>query len=173
MSFFESFVFDRDLVEKSPVIEIQMPTITMDKSDMLLQPYSENKIFFDAKTFTFRTQANIIYPWCPIQNYLLRVLVEHFNCTNWAQVASLINRQCPSAQQLSPKQCHQRWHRVCRPGLIKGKWSVEEDLRLYELLQKHPSKRDFKRVVQALAGRSDTQIHYRIRKLYPQYFNLQ
>ena len=33
-------------------------------------------------------------------------------------------------------QCLQRWNKVLKPGLKKGKWSAEEDEQLWELILK-------------------------------------
>jgi hypothetical protein len=40
----------------------------------------------------------------------------------------------------SGKQCRERWYQHLRPGLVKGKWTAEEDALVKELHERHGNK---------------------------------
>lgn len=56
----------------------------------------------------------------------------------------------------SGKQCRERWHQHLRPGLVKGKWTAEEDALIEQLQKQHGNK--WSKIAESLPHRTDNDI---------------
>ncbi|KAH0569554.1 Myb-like DNA-binding domain-containing protein [Spironucleus salmonicida] len=133
--------------------------------------FPQKKIVFDVKSHKFLTENETIYTFCPDQNDILTLLVASYTRPNWPEIAQILQKQCPFGSKWTAQQCYQHYNRVSRPDLVKGRWSGEEDRKLYIILTKFGSGK-FGEVCKNMEGRSDNQIRYRIRKLWPQWWDL-
>lgn len=62
-------------------------------------------------------------PWTTEEDEALKAAVVLFDGRNWKGISSKVPRR-------SHSQCFQRWHKVLRPGLHKGRWTALEDQQL-------------------------------------------
>eukprot|EP00924_Labyrinthula_sp_SR-Ha-C_P003177 snap_masked-scaffold_15-processed-gene-1.24-mRNA-1 protein AED:0.06 eAED:0.06 QI:0/-1/0/1/-1/1/1/0/230 len=97
--------------------------------------------------------------WEPVEDELLKQLVDKYGVPNWVLIAS----QIPGK---SASQSMQRWQQVLRPGIKKGSWTVAEDNKLRDLIyRKHGSKvgeiRSWKFVEKHMNGRTAKQCRER------------
>eukprot|EP00947_MAST-08B_sp_MAST-8B-sp1_P002131 g2131.t1 len=95
--------------------------------------------------------------WTKEEDIKLREAVEAHGAKNWkmiSQVAFLGSR--------SNAQCMERWQKVLRPGLVKGAWTKEEDIKLREAVEAHGAK-DWTMISQVafLGSRSNVQCLHR------------
>ena len=58
--------------------------------------------------------------WSAAEDACLRAAVEEIGEKNWKSIAERVASR-------NHVQCLQRWKKVLRPGLIKGRWTSEED----------------------------------------------
>lgn len=103
-------------------------------------------------------------PWTAEEDAYLAELVARFHGRSWRDVAAEMRRHFPARPRRTCNQCNQRWTRVLDPGILKGKWTEEEDRRLYAALAASPPRR-WKLVADKMPGRTDIQVRYRARKI--------
>ena len=103
-------------------------------------------------------------PWTADEDAVLTELVARYHGRSWRDVAAEMRRRFPARPHRTCNQCNQRWTRVLDPGILKGKWTDEEDRRLYEALAASPPRR-WKLVADKMPGRTDIQVRYRARKI--------
>ena len=48
----------------------------------------------------------------------------------WTRIAEEFNRLVGPESQRKPRQCRERWINVVDPGVKRGKWQLEEDLKI-------------------------------------------
>ncbi|KAL1925246.1 uncharacterized protein VTP21DRAFT_129 [Calcarisporiella thermophila] len=84
-------------------------------------------------------------PWTPAEDEQLRLAVEQLGTRAWSQVALLM----PGRNRY---QCRQRWEESLAPGIKKGPWTNEEEMRLIEAVVKHGMK--WQRIREEVPGRS-------------------
>lgn len=70
--------------------------------------------------------------WCRKEDEDLAELALDLNF-NWTFIAQNFDKR-------SPQMCENRWNQVLSQGLIKGKWSVEEDSIIIESMKAGLSK---------------------------------
>ena len=51
----------------------------------------------------------------------------------WTRIAEEFNRLVGPESQRKPRQCRERWINVVDPGVKRGKWQLEEDLKILQL----------------------------------------
>jgi hypothetical protein len=66
-------------------------------------------------------------PWTPAEDNLLRDAVEKYGAKNWKEISALVVGR-------NDVQCKQRWSYVLRPGIVKGRWTIEEDAALKKVV---------------------------------------
>ncbi|KAH0572796.1 Myb-like DNA-binding domain-containing protein [Spironucleus salmonicida] len=69
--------------------------------------------------------------WTKQQDEMLHYL-KQTHLLSYGQLAQHINEQTQST--FTAKQCQQHWTRVIQPGIVKGRWSQEEDHMLKMLI---------------------------------------
>ncbi|KAL0210453.1 hypothetical protein RCL1_004889 [Eukaryota sp. TZLM3-RCL] len=99
--------------------------------------------------------------WSPEEDTKLIEAVEKAHrsgWTGWKEVAKEVgnNRTADS--------CSQRWNRCLAPDIKKGVWSADEDKQLRRLVDQFGLK-NWKRVSQNIAGRTDIQCRYRWQRI--------
>ncbi|KAH0573797.1 Myb-like DNA-binding domain-containing protein [Spironucleus salmonicida] len=126
----------------------------------------DTRITFDETFQTIKKQKQ--QQWTKQEDYILSVLYDKYGNKQWFKVCQQMNIEFN--KQRTPNQCNQRFNRVIKNGLQKGKWTVEEDYQLQKAL-KQCEKFKWKQIADYVGGRTDTQVRYRIKKQYPEYFN--
>ncbi|KAH0575269.1 Myb-like DNA-binding domain-containing protein [Spironucleus salmonicida] len=173
MSFrFMSFSFlDEEPVTCFDLSQYKIPPLPQFPYDHELpKTFSINRVFLDCESVDFKLQRKEIWPWCPVSDQILLTLVQEFGSQKWRLISQIINNQCKTGANWTPKQCNQRYHRVIKQDFVKGRWTKDQDDKLYFLLNEFPNPNEFTKVVERFVERSDNQIRYRIKKLYPHYF---
>lgn len=89
--------------------------------------------------------------WTEKEDKLLRDLVDDSKMKNWKEVAEFFPGK-------SPIQCSSRYRRV-KPGILKGYWTKEEDIKLIENFQKFG--KNWKLIAKAMHNRTGKQIRDR------------
>lgn len=68
--------------------------------------------------------------WTIDEDKRLEAIVKEFDAKNWKKIASI-----GFNDTRSDVQCLHRWQKVLKPGLIKGKWTAEEDLIITKIIE--------------------------------------
>ncbi len=93
--------------------------------------------------------------WTVEDDEKLFMAVLKYNESNWKAVAMEVGmKDCT--------QCLQRWKRVLRPDLKKGRWSIREDALLVALITQGFSS--WVEICKRVAGRSSKQVRRRRRR---------
>jgi hypothetical protein len=100
--------------------ESTMDSITSDKCAKELTNMSKEKIFITTK---IKKHKN----WTKEEDKLLIEIATKFKQKSWTKVALFFPDK-------NPAQCRARYKRI-RPGIVKGPWKREEDVRIIELVQ--------------------------------------
>ncbi|CAI5747544.1 unnamed protein product [Peronospora destructor] len=90
--------------------------------------------------------------WSKHEDESLRLAVERSGERNWKAIAD----QVPGRNHT---QCLQRWTKVLKPGLIKGHWTPEEDVKLRDLVAE--GKKNWGQVASLIPGRTSKQCRER------------
>ena len=76
--------------------------------------------------------------WSPEEDAALRLGVAEHGGKNWKRISEhlseSIKKTDPGNEGRSAIQCLHRWNKVLRPGLVKGKWTVEEDATVRQMV---------------------------------------
>jgi hypothetical protein len=103
--------------------------------------------------------ANIITgTWTAVEDSKLKDAVETHGGKNWDAIAALVPGRVNS-------QCFNRWHDVLDPSINPttgrtGKWSLDEDLKLKDVVQTHGSKK-WGAIAALIPGRTKSQCQIR------------
>merc|ERR1719409_810768 len=73
--------------------------------------------------------------WTKEEDSQLRAAVNAHTAKDWRVIAKQVPRRTEA-------QCMSRWKRVLKPGLIKGRWTAEEDAELVRLLKSHRKRHE-------------------------------
>jgi hypothetical protein len=91
--------------------------------------------------------------WTEEEDEQLKRLVTQLGAKNWKKVSLSIPTR-------SAVQCLHRWTKILQPGLVKGPWTIEEDKKLTEWVNKKgPHK--WSHCAEAIPGRSGKQCRER------------
>lgn len=91
--------------------------------------------------------------WTSEEDEKLRYYLHLFGERNWKKVSEQMDGR-------SPIQCLHRWTKILKPGLVKGPWTLEEDKRLIEWVQKEGALK-WSRAAHYIPGRSGKQCRER------------
>lgn len=91
--------------------------------------------------------------WTVEEDENLRYYLSIFGERNWKKVSEQMEGR-------SSIQCLHRWTKILKPGLIKGPWTLEEDKKLVEWVQKEGAMK-WSRAAQYIPGRSGKQCRER------------
>ncbi len=107
-----------------------------------------------------RMKSNLIFQirkiknqkkWTREEDELLIQLAEKYNEKHWKEISKKFNKK-------NSLQCFSRYKRI-RPGIVKGSWKKEEDLRIIELVNKYGKA--WSKISKILATRNGKQIRDR------------
>ena len=120
--------------------------------------------------FSLQLSKKQKFNWSPSEDEMLLNLVNSATYTNygriqWELIAKELNKQL---HLLDPyirlsKHCRERWVNHLNPEMKKDKWTVQEDLNLFEKYLDHPQK--WSKISKVLKGRTDNSIKNRFNKL--------
>jgi len=115
-----------------------------------------------SKGFTDKTRSdkNLDYintrtigKWNKEEDDNLIIAVNKLGTKNWKKVSSLV-------QGRTPIQCLHRWTKILQPGLIKGPWTIDEDRKLMEWVNKEGATK-WSQCADYIIGRSGKQCRER------------
>lgn len=92
--------------------------------------------------------------WTHEEDHLLQLAVRKFQGRRWKEIAC----EVPGRNE---GQCLQRWSKTLKPGIVRGKWSVEEDQRLVDLVRELGM--DWGNISDSIPGRTSKQCRQRWR----------
>eukprot|EP01036_Dinobryon_divergens_P023733 gene23733-32115_t len=95
--------------------------------------------------------------WMPDEDERLREAVRQHGAKCWKKISFLISGR-------SAIQCMQRWTGCLKPGLVKGSWTTEEDMKLQELVTQYGTK-CWSFLARQLVGRTGKQCRERWRNI--------
>jgi hypothetical protein len=76
--------------------------------------------------------------WSPEEDAALRLGVAEHEGKNWKKISEHLSASMkktePGNEGRSAIQCLHRWNKVLRPGLVKGKWTAEEDATVRQMV---------------------------------------
>lgn len=93
--------------------------------------------------------------WSNEEDERLRQAVEMYEGKNWKRIATMA-----FGDSKTDVQCLHRWQKVLRPGLVKGPWTVEEDLLVMQLVSRYGLKK-WSQIASHLKGRLGKQCRER------------
>ncbi len=114
------------------------PSITENKPDT-------SKILF------ISCKIKRIKNWSPEEDQLLLTTAEAFSYRNWKAISE-------NFADRTPIQCSARYKRI-RPGIVKGPWSVHEDMQLEDLVSQYGN--NWSLIAKFMPSRSGKQIRDR------------
>ena len=91
--------------------------------------------------------------WTEEEDALLIVSVKKYGDKNWQQVASVLEGR-------TGQQCLHRWQKTLNPNIARGRWNIDEDVRLAMAIKAHGSK-SWVKVAHHVRGRTDVQCRER------------
>jgi hypothetical protein len=93
--------------------------------------------------------------WTQEDDDRLRDLMNNNTMPEWPQIAQFFTGK-------TGQQVQERWNKVLKPGLVKGKWTAEEDM----MIRRHVAKngtQQWARIAEELVGRTGKQCRERWR----------
>lgn len=93
--------------------------------------------------------------WTNEEDDRLRQAVEMYEGKNWKRIATMA-----FGDSKTDVQCLHRWQKVLRPGLVKGPWTVEEDMLVMQLVSRYGLKK-WSQIASHLKGRLGKQCRER------------
>ncbi|KAJ3026440.1 UNVERIFIED_CONTAM: Myb-like DNA-binding domain protein [Siphonaria sp. JEL0065] len=105
----------------------------------------------------FRVYQKYINPtsqsWTPDEDSLLCTLISKHGSKDWVQISRHMGTRTRT-------QCITRWRQTLKPGITKGKWTVEEDVKLREAVEVHGIG-NWTKISQDVETRNDVQCRER------------
>jgi hypothetical protein len=97
---------------------------TIEKSKMFLTqiPNEKNNVQIPLKIKALK--------WTPEEDRILISLVDKYGVKNWKTISEKMEAR-------TSIQCLHRWSKILQPGLVKGPWTVSEDKKLIEWVNKN------------------------------------
>ncbi|KAH0785598.1 Myb-like DNA-binding domain containing protein [Histomonas meleagridis] len=93
-------------------------------------------------------------PWTLDEDELLLAGIYHYGFADWQKVCEFVGNG------RSRSQCGQRWLRCLDPSKKKDRWTHEEDLKLFQLVQIH-GNHSWSKISKEMGNRTDVQCRYR------------
>lgn len=93
-------------------------------------------------------------PWTSNEDELLLAGIYRYGVSEWQKVASFVGNGRTRSQ------CGQRWIRCLNPNMKRDKWTKEEDLQLFHLVQIH-GVHSWAKIAKEIGNRTDVQCRYR------------
>ena len=137
-------------VNSYPLIEIKQLNdldLSKEKKEKKEEELKEEK---EGKEIKERKEVKII-PWTEEDDKLLLIQAKENNEKNWKKIAS-------SFKGRTPIQCSSRYHRI-KPGLMKGSFSREEDIKLISLYKIYGKKWNL--IAKGMKNRTGKQVRDR------------
>lgn len=116
----------------------------------MIGDYKSNR----TKKYSFLTFKNKQNKWSKEEDNKLLDVSLQFKGKKWKEVSRFFENK-------SPIQCFQRWKEVIRPGVIKGEWTKEEDLKIIEIMIKYNESLEVFRGKEIIPGRTLKQCRER------------
>ena len=91
--------------------------------------------------------------WTEEEDFALRLAIAEYGEKQWKNIAEKVHGR-------SPIQCLHRWSKILKPGLVKGPWSVHEDLLLREWVENEGEEK-WSMCAKNIIGRSGKQCRER------------
>lgn len=92
--------------------------------------------------------------WQEQEDALLKQAVDRLGAKQWRKIAEHV----PGRTSI---QCLHRWTKILKPGLIKGPWTIEEDEKLREWVNRRKGAMKWADATKEIPGRSGKQIRER------------
>eukprot|EP00981_Chlorochromonas_danica_P005209 scaffold1046_cov162-Ochromonas_danica.AAC.39 len=96
--------------------------------------------------------SNWAQKWSPEEDERLVAAVKEFGEKNWKKVAELVGTR-------DAVKCVQRWEKGLKPGIVKGRWSEDEDRMLIYVVSQNLG--NWGQVAQKMPGRTSKQCRER------------
>lgn len=113
-------------------------------------------------------------PWNSEEDSAILELVGRYGFKHWTVISDQLASEYGIIGRTG-KQCRERWHNHLNPTTVKGKWSIDEELKLFESHRSCGNK--WADISNLLPGRSDNAIknHFysAMRKQYRKLFGLE
>lgn len=93
-------------------------------------------------------------PWTKEEDSLLEAAVEKYHGTNWKAIAAMV----PTRTHV---QCLQRWRKSLHPGVIKGRWTADEDQKLLKIVNENLHIKNWGHAARFIPGRTAKQCRER------------
>lgn len=116
----------------------------------MIENYKSNR----TKKYSFLTFKNKQNKWTKEEDNKLLDISLQFQGKKWKEVSRFF-------EDKSPIQCFQRWKEVIRPGVIKGEWTKQEDLKIIEIMIKYNESLEKFRGKEIIPGRTLKQCRER------------
>lgn len=116
----------------------------------MIEDYKSNR----TKKYSFLTFKNKQNKWTKEEDNKLLDVSLQFQGKKWKEVSRFFENK-------TPIQCFQRWKEVIRPGVIKGEWTKEEDLKIIEIMTKYNESLELFRGKEIIPGRTLKQCRER------------
>ncbi|CAL6053516.1 Myb-like_DNA-binding domain-containing protein [Hexamita inflata] len=172
---FSNFQQEQSKTQSSQISSAQDSEITVNpinQLQILPCPMQQSKSFQEYETYfqslqspeyQFSRDPNIqkAYKcWSRIEDDELKKLVQSKKKQTWDEIAVNLQQIVPRQPPRTGLMCNQRWNRVVNPKYSKGKWEIDEDLRLLEVLKTTPVGK-WQLIAGKMPGRSDVQVRHR------------
>jgi Myb-like DNA-binding domain len=92
--------------------------------------------------------------WLDKEDDLLKTAYHKYESHCWRKISDMVSTR-------SPIQCMHRWTKILKPGLTKGKWSIEEDVVLNKYVKIYGGEKNWLEIARHLPGRSSKQCRER------------
>jgi hypothetical protein len=120
------------------------------KGEGVMQPIRVKKQKIPGMIFTIRKIKNQ-KKWTKEEDQQLISLAEKYSEKHWKEISKLFNKK-------NALQCFSRYKRI-KPGIIKGSWKREEDMRIIELVHKYG--KSWSKISKIIKSRNGKQIRDR------------
>ena len=98
--------------------------------------------------------------WTELEDSTLLKLVQSRGLNSWGLIARELNSLLHGEKKAKiGRQCKERWNNYVDPSIVKGHWTLEEDIYLLEMQLKFGNK--WSEVAKGLSGRNENSVKNR------------